>query len=153
MNVIIVPFLVGPLCWLNDLINGGSTCLLGVLSVGCFWDILRWLSVPAPGWEVLTGSIRPPELGWPLHLMFFFFFLSIGFSEADTPLTLLAQSHYVLLMKLWGSWSSSGVCEGRVLTGVAVLADSLKFGEEEAPYKSPESLLLSRLSSKVLLGS
>lgn len=83
----------------------------------------------------------------------FFFFLSIGFSEADTPLTLLAQSHYVLLMKLWGSWSSSGVCEGRVLTGVAVLADSLKFGEEEAPYKSPESLLLSRLSSKVLLGS
>lgn len=81
------------------------------------------------------------------------FFLSIGFSEADTPLTLLAQSHYVLLMKSWGSWSSSGVCEGRVLTGVAVLADSLKFGEEEAPYKSPESLLLSRLSSKVLLGS
>ena len=82
-----------------------------------------------------------------------FFFLSVGFSEADTPLTLLAQSHYVLLMKSWGSWSSSGVCEGRVLTGVAVLVDSLKFGEEEAPYKSPESLLLSRLSSKVLLGS
>lgn len=112
---------------------------------GVFELFLDVLSLPAPGGE--AGSVRPPELGSPLHIMLF---LSPGFSKVDTPLTVFAQGHYVSLRKLWASRRSSGACESGVLVGVPMLVHFSQLGEEEAPHQSPESLLSSRLNMKVL---
>lgn len=112
-----------PIFWVYQ-VSVVSELFLDVLSLPAPGDDL-----PARGGEALT-LVRPPELGLPLYLMLF---LSPGFSKADTPRPVLAQGHYVSLMKLWGSRRSSGACESGVLAGFPMLVHFLQLGEEKAP--------------------